>query len=125
MRAVSRASNVVGFAGCDSVELSEVVNRLLVADGRGSITPGYAWLAKRACAHPGLLPDAGFAARRDEETDLFLFDAWEMGSNPQLLNWAGLPGRYLFNQITAIGDSASNDGPWASWVKARMATEAP
>ena len=75
MRVASRASCVVGFAGCDSVESSDVVNRLLVADRRGSFTPGYAWLAKRACAHPGLLPVASFAARRGETTELFLVDA--------------------------------------------------
>ena len=60
------------FAGCDSVSLSEVVNRLLVADRHYSCTPGYAWLAKRACAHPGLIPVASFAARRNGETESFL-----------------------------------------------------
>ena len=48
------------------------MNRLLVADSRGSFTPGYAWLAKRACAHPGLLPVASFAAPRDEKTESVL-----------------------------------------------------
>ncbi len=75
MPVASRTSSVVGLAGCDSVESSDVVNRSLVADRRGSVTPGYAWLAKRACAHPGLLPVASFAARRDEETGSFLVDA--------------------------------------------------
>ena len=72
---VGRASCVVGFAGCDSVESSEVVNRLLVADSRGSFTPGYAWLARRACAYPGLLPVASFAALRDEKTESVLVGA--------------------------------------------------
>ena len=75
MRAAICASNVVGFAGCDSLESSDVVNRLLVAEPRGSFTPGYAWLAKRACAHPGLLPVASFAARRDERTESVWVDA--------------------------------------------------
>ena len=70
-----RAGSVVGFAGCDSVESSDVVNQLLVAERPRSFTPGYAWLAKRACAHPGLLPVASFAARRGETTELFLVDA--------------------------------------------------
>ena len=71
---VADRAGVVGFARCDSLESSDVVNRLLVVEPRGSFTPGYAWLAKRASAHPGLLPVAGFAARRDEESELFLDD---------------------------------------------------
>ena len=47
------AGSVVGFAGCDSVELSEVVNRLLVAEPRGSFTPGLRLARKASLRSPG------------------------------------------------------------------------
>ena len=50
---VGRASNVVGCAGCDSVEMSEVVNRLLVADGRGFFNPGLRLARKASLRSPG------------------------------------------------------------------------
>ena len=47
------AQRVVGFAGCDSVESSEVVNRLLVAERDVSITPGLRLARKASRRSPG------------------------------------------------------------------------
>ena len=44
---------VVGFAGCDSVESSDVVNHLLVADRRGSFAPGLRLARKASLRSPG------------------------------------------------------------------------
>ena len=101
IRRMSVASSVVGLAGCDSVESSDVVTRLLVAERRGFfMSPGYACLAKRACAHPRLLPVASFAARSNEGQhwgialwgsgrEAFAVDGSERGSAESA---CGLPG---------------------------------